>query len=300
MNDPHITVVVPTRNRSALLARLLDSLSQQRYSRWSLIVVDDGSTDDTAEVVERYRTAGLPLTYLYQSWSKMGAARNRGIHWTDSEIVAFTDDDCLVDPDWLSALARVFEDHPEALGVQGKTVTDRVAMTPFTRQIEQLTGGPPYRTCNIAYRTEVLKSLHGFDTTLIRGEDVVMAMRVLERGPIVFAHDAVVCHPPRPKEWADRRAWKVLVESEVHFRRTYPQYASARSPTLSVQRADHVLSRWLLLPVRRYWRWHYAYFRRHPRDYLRYLPLIFREKLALLSLLPLFFREWRRAARERP
>jgi GT2 family glycosyltransferase len=165
--------------------------------------------------------------------------------------------------------------------------------------VEQLEGGTPYRTCNVAYRTEVVQELGGFDPELIRGEDVVMGMRVLERGPIVFAPKAVVIHPPRPKEWADRRAWRVLLESELHFKRIYPQYGPARSQTLSLQKAEHVVSRWLILPLRRYWRWHWAYLRRNPRDYLRHVPLIVREKLALFSLLPFFLRQWRQASRGR-
>jgi glycosyltransferase involved in cell wall biosynthesis len=291
---PFISIIIPTRNRSALLTRLLESLAALRYARWEAIVVDDGSTDDTRDVVDRYRAAGLPLTYLYQPWSKMGAARNLALEHARGEIAAFTDDDCTVDPGWLGAIAQAFVDHPDAPGVQGKTVTDRSKMTPFTRQVEQLEGGQPYRTCNIAYRVSTLRELGGFDTQLIRGEDVVMGMRVLEHGPIVFAAGAIVCHPPRPKEWADRRAWRILLESEMHFRRTYPQYAAARSQTLSLQKAEHVVSRWLILPIRRYWRWHYAYFRRNPRDYLRHVPLIVREKLALLSLAPFLIRTWGR------
>jgi glycosyltransferase involved in cell wall biosynthesis len=296
---PRISVIIPTRNRSALLARLLDSLASLTYSDWETIVVDDESTDDTAAVVERYRAGGLPITYLWQPWGRMGTARNRGIAAASGEILAFTDDDCTVDPAWLDAIAKAFSAHPETLGVQGKTVTDRAAMTPFTRQVEHLEGGQPYRTCNIAYRASIVRELGGFDQFLIRGEDVVMGARVLEYGvaagiddPIVFAPNAVVCHPPRPKEWANRRAWRTLLESEVHFKRTYPQYGPARSPTLSVQKPEHVLSRWVLLPVRRYWRWHWAYLRREPAAYLRHVPLIVKEKLALFSLLPYFLRQW--------
>jgi glycosyltransferase involved in cell wall biosynthesis len=292
--NPFISIVVPTRNRSVLLARLLESLQTLRHDSWEAIVVDDGSTDDTREVVGRYRARGMPLTYLWQPWRKMGAARNLALEHARGEIAAFTDDDCTVDAGWLKAIAQAFVSQPEALGVQGKTVTDHARMTPFTRQVEQLEGGQPYRTCNIAYRVSILRELGGFDTHLIRGEDVVMGRRVLERGPIVFAAGAVVCHPPRPKEWADRRAWRTLLESEMHFRRTYPQYAPDRSQTLSLQKAEHVVSRWLLLSLRRYWRWHYAYFRRHPADYLRHVPLIIREKLALFSLLPFLIKNWSR------
>jgi glycosyltransferase involved in cell wall biosynthesis len=296
VNSPFISIVVPTRNRARLLDRLLSSLRSLQYPRWEVIVVDDGSTDDTRQVAERRRRDGLPLTYLYEPWRKMGAARNLAMSRARGEIFAFTDDDCTVDPQWLQAIAATFERHPQSLGVQGKTVTDHSAMTPFTRQVEQLAGGPPYRTCNIAYRADVVREL-GFDTELIRGEDVVMGMRVLERGPITFAPDAVVVHPPRPKEWADRGAWRALLQSELHFRQTYPQFMPARSPTLSLQRADHVFSRWVVLPIRRYWRWHVAYLRRAPRDYLRQVPHILAEKLALLSLFPFFLRRWRAGSR---
>jgi glycosyltransferase involved in cell wall biosynthesis len=301
MTDPRpfISIIVPTRNRSAMLARLLRSLQALRYPAWEVLVVDDGSTDNTASVAEEYRQKGVPVTYLHQPWSKMGAARNLGLEHARGPIAAFTDDDCVVDGGWLEAIADVFARHPEAAGVQGKTVTDHTAMTPFTRQVEQLEGGQPYRTCNIAYPVALLRELGGFDTQLIRGEDVVMGMRALEHGPIVFAPDAVVTHPPRPKEWADRHAWRVLLESELHFKRTYPHYGPARSPTLSVQKAEHVLSRWLLLPIRRYWRWHWAYLKRNPRDYVRHVPLIVREKIALFTLLPFFFQQWREASRRK-
>lgn len=290
-----ISVIVPTRNRAGMLNRLLESLAQIRYPAWEVIVVDDGSTDDTRDVVARHREAGLPVSYYFQTWQKMGAARNLGIRYARGAIAAFTDDDCIVDPDWLAALARAFETHPDALGVQGQTRTDRTAMTPFTRQIEQLDGGQPYRTCSIAYRTDVVRDLGGFDPHLIRGEDVVMGMRVLERGPIVFAPEAVVIHPPRPKEWAGRQAWRTLLASEAHFRHVYPRYAAARSQTLSLQKPEHVVSRWLLLPIHRYWRWHWTYLRRNPRDYLRHVPLIVSEKLALFSVLPAFLLQWKLA-----
>jgi GT2 family glycosyltransferase len=200
----------------------------------------------------------------------------------------------------LTALSAAFSAHPEASGVQGKTVTDHSAMTPFTRQVEQLSGGQPYRTCNIAYRHEVLDAAGGFDPNLIRGEDVAMGILALRQGPIVFAPDAVVWHPPRPKEWADRHAWRILLESEMHFRRTYPAFAPQRSQQLSLQKPEHVLSRWVLLPIQRYWRWHWAYFKREPCDYLRHIPLIIREKAALFSLLPFMLRRWQGGTEPRP
>jgi glycosyltransferase involved in cell wall biosynthesis len=294
-----ISIVVPTRDRAALLARLLESLARLHYPHWEAIVVDDGSTDDTAAVVDRYRSRGLPITYLYQPWSKMGAARNLGIRYARGEIVAFTDDDCMVDPGWLDGIVEAFEANPRALGVQGETVTIPVAMTPLTHQVEKHEPGPPYHTCNVAYRREVLCELGGFDTKLIRAEDVVLAMRVLERGPIDFAPQALVIHPPRPKQYAGRRAWRMLMESELHFNHIYPHYLPVRHPTLAIERPRHVVTRWLILPIRRHWRWHLEYCRNSPREYLRHLPSIAYEKLSLISLLPFFLRRWRRVVGRR-
>src|SRR5260370_24680121 len=110
--QPSISVIVPTRNRAALLARLLESFRHLRYPYWSLIVVDDGSTDDTAAVVDRFAAQGLPVSYAYQPWRKMGAARNLGIGLAASDVVAFTDDDSVADASWLSALARAFDANP--------------------------------------------------------------------------------------------------------------------------------------------------------------------------------------------
>jgi glycosyltransferase involved in cell wall biosynthesis len=290
---PLVSIVVPTRNRAAFLDRLLQSFRSLRYPCWEAIVVDDGSVDRTPSLVESFRASGLPLSYYFQGQSTVSAARNQGIEEACGELVAFIDDDCEASPQWLARLVEAFEANPEALGVQGKTVTDHALSTPFTRQIEQLSAGQPYRTCNVAYRRQVLLDLGGFDPRLIRGEDVALSMRVLERGPIVFAPDAVVSHPPRVKEWVDRAAWKRLLASEAHFRRAYPAYVPNRSQTLSIQKPEHVFSRWVLLPIRRYWRLHWRYFRQHPRDYLRHVPLIFKEKLALLSLLPYILRSWR-------
>src|SRR5437868_4767862 len=110
---PLISIIVPTRNRAGLLERLLESLCHLHYPHWEAIVVDDGSTDDTRAVVERFAASNLPLTYLFQPWGKMGAARNLALPHAHGSILAFTDDDCTVDPGWLGAIARAFAAHPE-------------------------------------------------------------------------------------------------------------------------------------------------------------------------------------------
>ena len=111
MDLPAVTVVVPTRGRAAYLEVTLDSLCRQRSrAAHELLVVDDGATDATPEVAERF---GVRLIRHGERRS-LNAARNTGIREARADLIAFVDDDVLVPPGWLDALVEGAERHPEA------------------------------------------------------------------------------------------------------------------------------------------------------------------------------------------
>ena len=111
MDLPAVTVVVPTRGRAAYLEVTLDSLCRQRSrAAHELLVVDDGATDATPEVAERF---GVRLIRHGERRS-LNAARNTGIREARADVIAFVDDDVFVPPSWLDALATGVERHPEA------------------------------------------------------------------------------------------------------------------------------------------------------------------------------------------
>src|SRR5215217_9646288 len=111
MDAPAVTVVVPTRGRAAYLEVTLDSLRGQRTGiPYELLVVDDGATDATPEVAERF---GVRLVRHGERRS-LNAARNTGIREAGANLIAFVDDDVLVPPGWLEALVEGAERHPEA------------------------------------------------------------------------------------------------------------------------------------------------------------------------------------------
>jgi glycosyltransferase involved in cell wall biosynthesis len=97
-----ISAVVPTFNRIATLRQTLTALAAQDYPDYEIIVVDDGSSDGTGDVVTREFPA---VRYVRQPNRGPAAARNVGIRAALGDIVAFTDDDCLPPVDWLSRLA---------------------------------------------------------------------------------------------------------------------------------------------------------------------------------------------------
>ncbi len=197
---PFVSVIVPTYNRAHLLKQLLWSLAHQDYpkDRYEVIVVDDGSSDETSKVVNELRQQ-LPyaLKYLQQIRRGPAAARNFGVQHSKGEILAFVDDDVTVAPDWLKNAVRQLA---HADGVEGKTVPLGEQISPFIHKVHNLNGGQ-YLTCNIFYRRSVFEQVGGFDERFRRAhrEDTDLAWRVMDAGAkIVFAPDVVVFHPIVP------------------------------------------------------------------------------------------------------
>lgn len=102
-----ITVGIITRNRAPDLARALESLTVQTRPPDEVIVVDNGSTDDTRDVVGSFE-ARLPLRYLHLAEVSIPLARNLVIERATREVISFTDDDCAIPPEWLSSVERGF------------------------------------------------------------------------------------------------------------------------------------------------------------------------------------------------
>jgi Glycosyl transferase family 2 len=102
-----ISVGIITRNRAADLQEALESLRLQIRPADEIVIVDNGSTDATREVVERFRDR-LPISYYHLDAASIPNARNLVIAKAAHEIVAFTDDDCIVEPEWLEAVERGF------------------------------------------------------------------------------------------------------------------------------------------------------------------------------------------------
>jgi hypothetical protein len=144
-----VSVVLPTRNRKPLLERAVASVLAQSYPNWELVIVDDGSTDDTEAFLatfvgdERFRT-------LRMDHGGPAAARNTALGAATGEIIVYLDDDNLMHPGWLKAVVWAFSEWPMAEVVYGAEIVDDPS-----RLIGQGEGGSPY------------VSLHPFDRSLV-------------------------------------------------------------------------------------------------------------------------------------
>jgi hypothetical protein len=121
---PRISVIMATRNRAELLVRAVESVRSQDYPHWELVIVDDGSTDDTAAVVEGLAGADERIVALHHSHGGAYRARNAGLDVASGDIVCYLDDDNTMEPLWLKGIAWAFERQPRLDVLYGARVVD--------------------------------------------------------------------------------------------------------------------------------------------------------------------------------
>lgn len=219
-----ISVVITTYNRGNLLKRALQAVLEQSIAPdvYEVIVVDDGSTDNTGEIVQHFIKKYKNLRYFRQEHKGLSAGRNLGIDNARGKIIAFTDDDCIPHRDWLKNILNAFRESNDIVGVEGKVVTD-CPKPLLSSAPENLTGGN-FVGCNSAYRKAILKRIGGYDKRFFAiRDDSDIAFRILSQGRIVFVPEAIVRHPPlrvRPLHYLKRLK---LVQSDILLYKKHPK-----------------------------------------------------------------------------
>jgi glycosyltransferase involved in cell wall biosynthesis len=223
-----ISVVVPAYNAAATIGQCLAALAHQTVprERYEVIVVDDGSRDETAAIA---RAAGVPV--LTQEHVGAASARNRGVAASRGELLLFTDADCVPAPDWIEQLSAPFAD-PRVAGAKGTYATRQRALTARFVQLEYEDKYDRLRrqavidfvdTYSAAYRREAFEAAGGFDPEIHFAEDQEFSFRLAARGArLVFAPLAVVehRHAGSPLAYARKKFmggyWKFRVTAGRH------------------------------------------------------------------------------------
>ena len=220
-----ISVVVPARNAARTIGSCLEGLLKQSVPRdlYEVIVVDDGSTDDTPRFVK-----GSGVELITQPHQGPAAARNRGVLASRGEIVLFTDADCVPEGTWIQEMVRPFED-PDIVGVKGVYRTRQRGIVPRFVQCEyeeryELMARQRWidfiDTYSAGYRREVFLAEGGFDTRYPNAsvEDQELSFRMAELGhKMVLNPGATVYHqhPETLMAYSRRKFnigyWKVRV-----------------------------------------------------------------------------------------
>jgi glycosyltransferase involved in cell wall biosynthesis len=228
---PRVSVVVASYNGGRTLPACLQSLMHLNYTNYEVILVDDGSTDDTAKIAAQFPS----VITIHQRNLGLSAARNTGIRAAAGEIVAFTDSDCRVDEDWLYYIvADLLKTDACAIGghnfppPEDSWVAGVVAVSPGApahvmlddRSAEHIPG------CNMVFWKWALEEVNGFDPLYrAAGDDVDVCWRLLQRGyKIAFSHAGFVWHYRRHTVAAYLKQQRGYGVAESLLQYKHPEY----------------------------------------------------------------------------
>ncbi len=231
---PRVSVVVCTYNGGRTLEQCLRSLGNLDYPDYDVIVVDDGSTDNTRAILARFPD----VRAIHQPNRGLSVARNVGFAAATGVIIAYTDSDCYADPHWLTHLVHQFQ-CTAAAAVGGPNLTPEdgwlaacVAAAPGqpTHVLESDQVAEHIPGCNMAFRREALAVINGFDPQYTKaGDDVDVCWRLQQAGYwIAFAPGAFVWHHRRQNPRAFLRQQAGYGEAEALLRFKHPDKFNGR------------------------------------------------------------------------
>lgn len=227
------SVIVPVYNGATTVPHCLDALAQQSISpaRYEIIVVDDGSTDSTSQIVAAWCKAHpqIHCQQIHQSNSGPAAARNRGAEVARGPLLLFTDADCRPCATWIETFTTLFAADPTISAAMGAYTSDQSAPAARFAQLEfedRYAGMRTQPTVDIvatysaAFRRDIFLKEKGFDPSFPKAnnEDVEFSYRLSRQGyRMVFAPAATVAHPHMPTWWGYARTklgrafWRTVV-----------------------------------------------------------------------------------------
>ncbi|MGK2966497.1 MAG: glycosyltransferase, partial [Tepidiformaceae bacterium] len=230
---PMVSVVVCTYNGARTIRDCMEGLAQLEYPNFEIIVVDDGCTDATRDIVGEY-----DVRLISTENRGLGSARNTGMEAARGDYIAYTDDDARPDPHWLHFLVTTFERGGYAV-VGGPNIAPP-GDGPIAQAVYHSPGGPIHvlRTdtdaehvpgCNLAFRTDALRAIGGFDPIYrAAGDDVDVCWRIEEAGGTIgFSPGAMVWHHRRNSARAYWRQQQGYGKAEALLEQKWPERYNA-------------------------------------------------------------------------
>ncbi|MBI1974771.1 MAG: glycosyltransferase family 2 protein [Parcubacteria group bacterium] len=235
LNNPASSVVILTRNRAHLLSSTLRSVAEQTVSPrdYEIIIIDDESTDTTPDVVEKFKYEYPQHIVLYHrvQHGDQAKGRNAGLMLARGKFLFYTDDDCVVPPNWIECLLRIMRAHPKVVGAGGTYITPPTTLA--HNRVQQFIDGMLWfyrasdtvkkcsssfyhnpgvgNTGNICYRRQVLLTVGGFDEnkkfSTGMGVDFELKKRLCNRGWLLYYIPLHVFHLKELRDAQDLFRW---------------------------------------------------------------------------------------------
>lgn len=236
---PRISIIIPAYNRAQYIFETLESIFVQTFSDYEIIVIDDGSTDDTPGALQPLIDA-QKIRYIYQENQGVSAARNHGIHLAEGELIAFLDSDDLIHPEKLALQIAYLDVHPDAALVHSNfSRFDDQGNDLGYRDTAHLSGQvyprilldwsvliPP---SVVMVRADALREAGDFDESMAWAEDIDVWRRIAKKHPFGVVPETLTFMRIHGENASDA---KIRSEAFAAFER-YLRKAFAEDPDLS-------------------------------------------------------------------
>lgn len=204
------------------MGNCIESIFSQTYDDFELIIIDDGSTDNTPRVIESLNDPRIRYIRFEQNCGIMGKLRSIGVNNAAGEFIFFTDSDCAVRPDWIEIGLRAFAQF-DAPAVEGRIIYNKDGYKATLSDIkkENETGGL-WMTGNMAYRKTILTS-QNFNESYRALEDRELGLRISRTGRIPFIREMVVYHSKgkRGIKRYFKEVSKIYINEKIRLYRDY-------------------------------------------------------------------------------
>jgi glycosyltransferase involved in cell wall biosynthesis len=201
---PFVSVIVPVYNGRDLVAKNIESLLVQDYpkDRYEIIIIDNGSTDDTREIIRKYPVVLLEEKEIHTSY----AARNRGINFSKGEVIAFTDADCIASQNWISSGVRVMrQDNIDMVGgaiefifPNGESASDLLDSLINLNNEVVIKFRHSAQTANLFAKKDIFNEIGLFPAKIASGGDALWTYGAWKAGhSLKYDPKTIVLHPSR-------------------------------------------------------------------------------------------------------
>lgn len=201
-----ISVVIPLYNKEKQIACTLQSVFEQTFQNFEIVIVDDGSTDNSVEEVEKFDDSRIRL--IHQTNAGVSAARNRGIEEASGELIAFLDADDVWMPEYLATQYGLYQKYPECSvyacnyefrDSEGKVTPTIIRKLPFEGEDGILSNyfevascsHPPICSISIMVKKMAIQAVGGFPLGIKSGEDLLTWARLAVSGAIVYSRKSL-------------------------------------------------------------------------------------------------------------
>jgi glycosyltransferase involved in cell wall biosynthesis len=231
---PTFSIIIPTYNRANLLPETIRSVQNQTYTNWECIVVDDGSTDGTRQVVEAIIKSDSRIKYFFQENAERSAARNNGIRNSSGEYICFLDSDDHLLPNHLYDLGKMIDSQRiekamviyQAINISNEKQEVTKLEQPGDNLVEFIYLNPisPSRVC---VSKDVLDELN-FDEDIVIVEDVILWMKIANSYPVYVTDHIGVKYHIHGENSVDRKGngSVKMYAGVVKAKKRYPQIFS--------------------------------------------------------------------------